>query len=385
MNFRANPPRHREIAAGCVLAVIVAHLLLAQLTLVLAVVFVIVGRLTRWRLSWLLVPAAAGLAWIGAGGPGPAFAGFTAGPASVLRYLGGGDLTGRAGHPLAGLSSGLPGQFPVALLAGAAEAALAGWLARRRTGDRPGPAPRPGAVAAVRRALTAGWISAGAVLTRDGCALGVVPSTGAVAELRWTELAGGLLVTGAAPRAATVTSLQVVHAALRRRKPLIVLAPGDDASLTGALRAACAATGVPLQAGGELASPDAEASASRLWGRGKTGDQPAGTAPAPADLGRVVRERAAVLVAAGSPELAARACRDSTGTGSCGYRTATGSPVTPSPRCSPTVPRRACPCWSPRPRPTWPRTWPAGSARSSPSASPTRPWPACWPPGPAPG
>ncbi len=315
----AGLPRRREAAAGCILAVIVVHLLLAQLTLVLAAGFVVVSRVSRWRLSWLLVPAAAGLACILVAGPGPAFAGFAAGPAVVLRYLSGGDLAGRPGRLFAGLPGWLPRQFPVALVCGSAEAAVTGWLAWLRTDEWAVPPPRPGAVAAVRRALTARRVSAGAVLTRDGCALGVVPSTGAVAGLRWADLAGGLLVTGAEPREVTVTSLQLVHAALRRRKPLIVLAPGRDPSLARALRAACAATGVPLRTGDDIASAEPEpailgaqgragtaAGASGLWGRGASGNQPG--ARVPVDLDRVVRERSAALVSLGSPELAVRAC-----------------------------------------------------------------------------
>ncbi len=79
----------------------------------------------------------------------------------------------------------------------------------------------------MRGRLAGAAIRAGAVLTRDGCALGVVPATGAVAELSWAEMSGGLLITGDDPRDVTLASLQVVHAALRRRKPLIVIGPGD--------------------------------------------------------------------------------------------------------------------------------------------------------------
>jgi hypothetical protein len=50
------------MAAFAVL-VVLAHLLFAQLTFVLAAVFAAVGRTTRCRLWWLAVPAAAGLAW----------------------------------------------------------------------------------------------------------------------------------------------------------------------------------------------------------------------------------------------------------------------------------------------------------------------------------
>ena len=97
--------RRAELLAACATAIVLAHLLLAQLTLVLAGVFVVVGRTSRWRLWWLLCPALAGLAWILVAGPGNAFAGFAAGPADVLRYLSGRELSSghlfeRLGHPL---------------------------------------------------------------------------------------------------------------------------------------------------------------------------------------------------------------------------------------------------------------------------------------------
>ncbi len=274
-------PRRREVVAACAVAIVVAHLLLAQLTLVLAVLFAAVGKASGWRLCWLLGPAAAGLAWTLALGPDRALAGFAAGPADILWHLRGGHLAGEAGHPLAGFGnarSWLPGQLPVALLCGAAEAALAGWLGWLHTDEWAVPSARPGLIAAARRALRANAVRGGAVLTRDGCALGVVPSTGAVAELRWAELAPGALVTGAAAQDVTLTGLQVVHAALRRRKPVIVFDLGD-AAIGRAVTAACAATGVPLLPG----RPDA-------------------------DLERLVRDRLAVLLTAGSAELAAAAC-----------------------------------------------------------------------------
>ena len=72
----------------------------------------------------------------------------------------------------------------------------------------------------------------------------------------------------------TVTGLQVVHAALRRRKPLIVIDVSADAAIARALAAACAATGTPL--------------------RHERAD---------ADLGPVITERSAALLRVGSPEL----------------------------------------------------------------------------------
>src|SRR6516164_9048557 len=81
-------PRRDEFLAACVVVVVLTHALFAQLTILLAVAFCLITRVTRWRLSWLAVPAAAGLAWTAAVGPRAAVAGFTAGPARIADYLG---------------------------------------------------------------------------------------------------------------------------------------------------------------------------------------------------------------------------------------------------------------------------------------------------------
>jgi hypothetical protein len=321
----AGLPRRGELLAVCAVALLVAHLLLAQLTLVLAVTFAVVARASRWRPWWLLAPAAAGLAWTLAVGPENALAGFAAGPATILWHLDGGRLAGQPAHPFAGFGAAgnwLPGQLPVALIAGAAEAALIGWLDWLHTDEWAVPPRRPGLVAAVRRAAAARAIRAGTVVTREGAALGVDPSTGAIAELRWAETTRGALIVGAAERDVSLAGLQIVHAALRRRKPVIVLDPGD-AAIARALDAACAATGTPLLAGaasqggggvpvavGPVAGDrDAAAGASRLWGRAAQREgQPEEWQAV--DLGRVVRERSAALLRADSAESAARACAD---------------------------------------------------------------------------
>ena len=280
----ASPPRRSRVIGACAVLLVVAHLLLAQVTLVLALAFLLTGRVTRWRLGWLLVPAAAGLIWALALGPGRAAAGFAAGPAHVLDYLGRDRLAAGLRHPsgpFAGAGSWLPRQLPIALIAAAAEAALIGWLARLRAVGSPVTPPRPGAVAAARTALAGSLIRSGSVVTRNGCALGVVPATGAVAELRWPETSGGVLVAGAESQSVTVVSLQVVHAALRRRKPLIVIDASGDTAIARALSAACAATGTPLR------------------------HQRAGL-----DLRPVIGERSAALLSVGSADLAARACAD---------------------------------------------------------------------------
>ena len=82
-------PRRGEILAACAVAIVLAHVLFAQLTIVLAAVFVLVTLATRWRLSWLAVPVVIGAAWTLAVGPRAAAAGFADGPAKVTAYLGG--------------------------------------------------------------------------------------------------------------------------------------------------------------------------------------------------------------------------------------------------------------------------------------------------------
>ena len=63
-------PRRGQLIAACAVLILLTHLLLAQLTIVLALAFVAAGKVTRWRLCWLLAPAVAGLAWMLAVGPG---------------------------------------------------------------------------------------------------------------------------------------------------------------------------------------------------------------------------------------------------------------------------------------------------------------------------
>jgi hypothetical protein len=247
-------PRRGEVMAACVLVVLVAHLLFAQLTLVLAIAFTGVSKASRWRLWWLAIPALAGLAWTLAIGPRAAVAGFTAGPAQLLAYLNqGGQSLSHLLHPrgaFAGAGNWLPRQAPLALVAASAEAALIGWLDWVHTNEWEAASPRPGAFAAVRRLLNGRAISAGGVLTRDGCCLGVAAATGARVVLSWPEAVGGILVTGASAQIVTVTSLQIVHAALRRRKPVIALDMSGSAVTGRALAAACAASGTPLRAFG---------------------------------------------------------------------------------------------------------------------------------------
>lgn len=343
VRVRQGISRPAQAMAAFVVLVVLIQLVFVQLPLALAMLFTLVARVTRWHRSWLLAPAAVGLVWALVAGPGHVIAGFAAGPAQILRYFGHGHLLGRLSHPLAafaGTRAWLPGQLPVALLAGAVETAAAiGWLGRPRAGQ-PALPPRPGVLAIARGALAGRKIRAGAVLTRNGCALGVVRATGAVAELRWAEIADGAVVAGPVSLDVTVACLQVAHAALRRRKPLIVIDPRNDAAITRAVAAACAATGTPLRHGGQPAAarspaacwpagyrpepaaadaacldgalPAARSAAAGSLTAGSPGARSAAACATDAglDLRQVVCERAAILLPAGSPRLADLACRD---------------------------------------------------------------------------
>ncbi|HEX8006465.1 MAG TPA: hypothetical protein VF482_08560 [Trebonia sp.] len=242
-------PRRGEVAAACAVLVLLIHLLFAQLTFILAVAFVAVSKASRWRLWWLTVPAVVGLAWTAAIGPRVAAAGFTAGPDQILGYLSGHPLS-RLMHPhgaFAGAGSWLLRQAPLALIAATAEAAIAGWLDWLHTDEWAVPPPRPGLVAAVRGEAARRAIRGSTVVTRDGCCLGVAPATGARATLRWAEIAGGALFTGDASTDIVATSFQVVHAALRLRKPVIGLDLSGDPTIAEALARVCWATTVPFR------------------------------------------------------------------------------------------------------------------------------------------
>jgi hypothetical protein len=248
-------PRRGEFLAACVVLVVLAHVLFAQLTIVVAVVFALTTRATRWRLSWLLVPVLTGVAWTLAAGPRAAAAGFAAGPAQVAAYLGSG------GHQLqhilhftgafAGIGSWLPRQLPLAIVTGAAEAAIIGWLSWLHTDEISIRPARPGLLVAVRRAAIRRAIRAGGVVTRDGSCLGVAAGSGSRITLSWPEAAGGVSVCGSAEQDVLSTSFQLVHAAVRRRKPVVAVDLTGDQALPGRLAAVCAAAGAPLRVFGE--------------------------------------------------------------------------------------------------------------------------------------
>jgi hypothetical protein len=261
-------PRRGEILAVCVVVAVLAHVLFAQLTIVLAVAFALTTRATRWRLSWLLVPVVIGVAWTLAAGPRAAAAGFADGPAQVAAYL------GASGHQLdhvlhftgafTGIASWLPRQLPLAIVTGAAEAAVIGWLSWLHTDEFSARPARPGLLVAARRAAIKRAIRAGGVVTRDGSCLGVAAGSGTRVTLPWSETTGGVAVCGSAEQDVLSTSFQLVHAAVRRRKPVFAIDLTGDPALPGQLAAVCAAAGVPLRVFGDPAAARGD-TPGRAW------------------------------------------------------------------------------------------------------------------------
>jgi hypothetical protein len=247
---RGDIPRRGELIAGLLLLGLLAHLALAQLTMLLALALDLAGRGARWRPLWLAGPAAAGFLWILAIGPGRALAGFTAGPHQVLAYLAGSaGQPARVLHPARafyGIRHWLPRQAPIALILAPAEALAAWWLRWRRAGAQGLPRPRPGLIVAVRRQVTAAQVRSGGVVSRTGACLGVDRETGRAAGISWRAAEGGVLVTGATATGGSAASFQLVHAAIRRRKPVLAVDLGGASGLAGALARICADAGAPL-------------------------------------------------------------------------------------------------------------------------------------------
>jgi hypothetical protein len=304
--------RTAELTAACAVLAVVAHLVLAPVTAILACCALAVARLSRWHPLWLAVPAAGGATTAAAVGLGRALAGFAAGPRQVI-----GDLAGAAGHPgrlaqlpaaLAGTGHLLPAQFSVALVLASAEAALAGWLVRRTRptigGVLPEPGWRPGLIVVTRRRLTAATLAAGHAATRDGAAVGLDPASGRPAEVTWAQAEGGVLTVAATPAAALLAGFPLAAAAIARRKALIVIDLAGSPWLPRSLAAVCGSAGVPLSC------PGGQEAAGRLGPASTPGE--AELASPAADIQAAIRDRAVVLFSAGpeaGPDPAATARR----------------------------------------------------------------------------
>jgi hypothetical protein len=236
-------------------ALVLAHLLFAQLTLALTVAFWATGKISRWRPQWLAIPAAAGLIWALALGQGRAAAGLAAGPGKVAGYLAGAaaspDRLLHISRAFAGLSQWLPRQLPLALIAASAEVAGLCWLAWLRSGQQGLPRARPGLIVAMRRRYLAASIRAGGVVTRDGSCLGLDHATGRRAAVSWPEAEGGVLCVGQEPAALAETGFQLACAAIRRRKTVIIIDLTGSRQLTESIAGVCAAAQAPLRQFGE--------------------------------------------------------------------------------------------------------------------------------------
>jgi hypothetical protein len=249
-------PRRGEILAAVAAVAVATGVLFAPLTLCLAAAFHAVSRVSRWRPLWLLIPVACGIVWVLGAGPREAAASFGRGPAATANALSR-IFTGPAamGRAVGAVGRGLPGQLPLALVLGAGVAALAWWVRWMHTDEWDVPAARPGLVHLGRRRRTVASLRGGRVLTRDGACLGVDEATGGPAVLAWRDAGGGVLLTGAAGPAVLAPGLRLAHAAIRRRKPLIVMDLTGVAGLPGALAGICASARTPLHVFGAADGP----------------------------------------------------------------------------------------------------------------------------------
>ncbi len=202
-------PRRGELIAACAVLAVVAHLLFAQLTLILAVAFVIITRLSRWRPGWLAVPAAVGLIWVLAiGRPRP----LRASPRGRRRSRP--TSAGSASIPAGSVTWARPTPHrPLAAAAvsagahpGGGRSRLCGLAAWLHTDEWKLPGYRPGLITWCRRAYLTRFISSGGVVTRDGACLGLNAATGWQVAVSWAEVAGGVLCAGSPGSGTTTTS-----------------------------------------------------------------------------------------------------------------------------------------------------------------------------------
>jgi hypothetical protein len=253
-----------DLAAAAAVAAVLAQVTLAQLTLVLAACFVLIGRVTRWRPSWLGIPAVAGLAWMLAVGVRPALAGYLDCAGRVVADLtGAGPVPVRLEHVRAVFAAWrhwLPGQPPVALLGAAAEAAVLSTLAHARRGRT----YRAGAVTAARRTYLSLELRRGEVATGDGGSVGIAQSTGRRVAVSWQEARTGVLCTGQDPAAVAATGMELAAAAIQHRKAVLIIdlaaalrdgtdgRPGRPGPVSS-VSSTCADAGAPLRCFGLLA------------------------------------------------------------------------------------------------------------------------------------
>ena len=219
-------PSARNLAAGTAVAAVVVQLAVAQVTLALAIVFLVIAALSRWHPAWMLCPVLVGLGWSLVIGTGRAWAGYLGAACHLLAFLTAqGPMArhlGGLGAAAAGWQRWLPEQMPFALIAAAAEA---GAICRLTVSGR----CRPGLLVAARRSYVRASLRRGELATAEGACLGVVTGTGRRAAISWRESRGGVLVTGQDAAAVTRTALDLAIAAILHRKAVLIV------DLTGGL------------------------------------------------------------------------------------------------------------------------------------------------------
>jgi hypothetical protein len=250
LGTKAGPPRS-NLASLAAVAVVIMLLAVAPVTLGLAAAFVLIGRFSRWRPAWLILPAVAGLCWTAAAGVGRAVAGYLLVGSRLAQIL---AAPVPAAARLARLElmaawwwHGLPGQLPIALIVAAAQARIARRLAAVDQF-------RPGMIVTARRTWVRAALRRGDIATPDGCCVGLIPRSGTRAAISWQEARGGVLITGHDLAAVSRTGLEVAIAAIQHRKTVIIVdltdgAAGDPAcgeALAAPAIAACARLHAPL-------------------------------------------------------------------------------------------------------------------------------------------
>lgn len=279
----------RELAAGLSTLAVAAQLVLAPVALLIAVVLTLTGRISRWRPAWLLLPAAAGACWLAVVTIPVAVAALEAGSSRLI----GAELSvalqpALLPHPAVPPGAGwwLPRELPLVLLAGTAEAAIMLWSGWRRSPPR----WRPGAIALVRRRAAVAALAAARTVTAGGCAIGVHSPSGRLTGFSWADAQHGVLLAGPSAEQLGQLGLAAAAAAMRLRKTVIVVeASGHSDGQAQQIAVLARSLGMPVT---ELSTP---------------GGDTAG------NMGRAIRGRRVLIVAARQPELACQAVRDLSG------------------------------------------------------------------------
>jgi hypothetical protein len=342
--------RRGELAAGLAAVAVVAQLALAPVTLLVAGLLVLAGRIARWQLAWLVLPAFGGVCWLAVAGLPAAARALTAGAGRLMAAeLAVAAHPKRLLHPAAAFAGSvrwLPQELPLLVLAGTAEAAIVLWLGtvlssgsglwpgrfqlagprsgwQPLTGSETPPGRRPGLVAVLRRRTAVAALAAGHTVTASGCAIGVDYYSGRLAAVSWAQAERGVLLAGGDPIELNQIGLAIACAAVRRRKAVLVLegsAAGAGRERSGPDRcgaSVCAQVarlaervGVPVTCIGSVADrAPAVPGAAAVPGAGTSGTVSRGGA-----FGRAIRGRSVVLVPAHQPDAARQAVSDLVGT-----------------------------------------------------------------------